>query len=152
VKQGNGDIRLRPAKLQDFDFAWSLYRKLMKPLTEELLKWNDKGQEGAIREALENDGTSVIVGDGSDAGWLRTIDGPDAIYLGHLNLQPSLQNRGVGTILMKEMCDTAGKQGKAVRLDVMKNNRARTFYERLGFRVIGQSDNKLSMEWRPVRN
>jgi ribosomal protein S18 acetylase RimI-like enzyme len=30
-------------------------------------------------------------------------------------------------------------------LDVMKNNRARFFYERLGFQVIGQSEHKLKM-------
>ena len=34
------DILLRPAGPEDLDFAWGLYRRLMKPLTEELLAWD----------------------------------------------------------------------------------------------------------------
>jgi ribosomal protein S18 acetylase RimI-like enzyme len=40
------------------------------------------------------------------------------------------------------------REGKCLTLDVMKNNRSRLLYERLGFRVIGQSENKLKMQWQ----
>jgi len=33
-------------------------------------------------------------------------------------------------------------------LDVMKNNRSRLLYERLGFHIIGQSEYKLNMQWQ----
>ena len=141
-------FQLRPACSVDFRFAWSLYRDLMKPLTVELLgRWNEPGQKRVVELALTQEGTSIIVIDGSDVGWLQVGESSDAIYLGQLYLAPELQNRGIGTAIVTELRDKARQAGKALTLDVMKNNRARFFYERLGFQVIGQSEYKLKMRW-----
>jgi ribosomal protein S18 acetylase RimI-like enzyme len=142
-------FQLRPAGSEDFRFAWSLYRDLMKPLTVELLgKWNEPGQKRVVELALVTKGTSIIVIDGLDAGWLQVGESPDSIYLGQLHLAPSLQNRGIGTAIVRELTDKARQAGKALTLDVMKNNRARLLYERVGFRVIGESEYKLKMRWQ----
>jgi len=142
-------FQLRPAGSEDFRFAWSLYRDLMKPLTVELLgRWNEPGQKRVVELALVTKGTSIIVIDGLDAGWLQVGESPDSIYLGQLHLAPSLQNRGIGTAIVRELTDKARQAGKALTLDVMKNNRARLLYERVGFRVIGESEYKLKMRWQ----
>jgi ribosomal protein S18 acetylase RimI-like enzyme len=91
-------------------------------------------------------GSSLI--DGSDAGWLHVSESPDSIYLGQLYLTPALQNRGIGTAIMKELKDRATQAGKALTLDVLKNNRARSLYERLGFRMVGEPEYKLNMRWQ----
>jgi ribosomal protein S18 acetylase RimI-like enzyme len=49
---------------------------------------------------------------------------------------------------VRELTDKARQAGKALTLDVMKNNRARLLYERVGFRVIGESEYKLKMRWQ----
>jgi ribosomal protein S18 acetylase RimI-like enzyme len=121
----------------------------MKPLTVELLGWwNESGQQSVVEVALKHEGTSIIVVDGLDAGWLHVIESADSIYLGQLYLAPSLQNRGIGTAIVRELRDKATQAGKAVTLDVMKNNRARSLYERLGFGVVGESEYKLKMRWQ----
>jgi ribosomal protein S18 acetylase RimI-like enzyme len=141
-------FRLRPAASEDFRFAWSLYRELMKPLTEEFMEWNEPRQEHVVELALAHKGTSIIVIDGLDTGWLQVSESPDSIYLGQLYLAPSLQNRGIGTAIVSELRDKARQAGKTLTLDVMKNNRARLLYERLGFRLIGESEYKLKMRWQ----
>src|SRR5207247_223885 len=141
-------FQLRPAGGEDFRFAWSLYRNLMKPLTVELLEWNEPGQKRVVELALAQKGTSIIVIDGLDAGWLQVDESPDSIYLGQLYLAPSLQNRGIGTAVVRELTDKAKQAGKALTLGVMNNNRARLLHERLGFRVIGESEYKLKMRWQ----
>jgi ribosomal protein S18 acetylase RimI-like enzyme len=142
-------FQLRPAASEDFQFAWSLYRSLMQPLTVELLgRWNDSGQQSVVEAALKHEGTSIIVVDGLDAGWLHVIESDDSIYLGQLYLAPSLQNRGIGTAIVRELRDKATQAAKALTLDVMKNNRARSLYERLGFGVVGESKYKLKMRWQ----
>ena len=139
-------FQLRSACSADFAFAWSLYRGLMKSLTVELLgRWNEPGQKRVVELALTQEGTSIVVIDGSDVGWLHVGELSGAIYLGQLYLAPELQNRGIGTAIVTELRDKAQQAGKALTLDVMKNNRARFFYERLGFQVIGQSEHKLKM-------
>jgi ribosomal protein S18 acetylase RimI-like enzyme len=142
-------FQLRGSCSADFGFAWSLYENLMKTLTVELIgRWNEPGQKRVVEQALTQEGTSIIVIAGSDGGWLHVAESSDAIYLGQLYLAPELQNRGIGTAIVTELRDKARTAGKALTLDVMKNNRARFFYERLGFQVIGQSEHKLKMRWQ----
>jgi ribosomal protein S18 acetylase RimI-like enzyme len=138
---------LRPATSGDFDFAWSLYRELMKPLTLELLAWNESGQRRTVEEALARQGASVIVVREARCGWLHVNETPGEICLGQLYLTPAWQGRGIGGTIIRDLSDRAQQSGKRFTLDVMKNNRARVLYERLGFRVVATSAYKLTMQW-----
>jgi ribosomal protein S18 acetylase RimI-like enzyme len=90
-------FKLRPANRDDFQFCWSLYCDLMKPLTMELLKyWNELGQRHVVEESLTDNGTSIIVVGGSAIGWLQIRETPAEIYLEQLYVMPSMQNRGIG--------------------------------------------------------
>jgi ribosomal protein S18 acetylase RimI-like enzyme len=142
-------FQLRPARSDDFRFAWSLYEELMKPLTEELLgRWNEPGQKEVVEMAIAREGTFIIVKDKSDVGWMQVIELPDSLYLGQLYVVPSWQNCGIGTAILRRLTDGVRELRKTLTLDVMKNNRSRLLYERLGFQVIGQSDYKLKMQWK----
>ncbi len=120
----------------------------MGPLTVELLgRWNETGQKHVVELALTQPGTSIIADDGSNIGWVQVVESPDTIYLGQLYVTPSSQNRGIGTAILRELTDKARREGKTLTLDVMKNNRSRALYERLGFRVIGEAEHKLKMQY-----
>jgi ribosomal protein S18 acetylase RimI-like enzyme len=142
-------VELRAARSTDFKFAWSLYEELMRPLTEELLgQWNEPGQKQVVEMALAQEGAFIIVQDELDAGWMQVIESPDGLYLGQIYVAPPFQNRGIGTTILWELIDKVRECSKILTLDVMKNNRSRLLYERLGFQVVGQSDYKLKMQWR----
>jgi uncharacterized protein len=140
-------LAFRRASSSDFQFCWSLYRDLMKPLTTELLEWNETGQRQVIEQSLTDSGTFIIVVRDTDIGWLQTRETPEEIYLGQLYVVPSMQSRGIGSAIIRQLCDRAHQEGKALSLDVMKNNRARLLYERFGFRTIGVSQYKNNMRW-----
>ena len=142
------NFELRRARDEDFEFAWSLYRELTKPLVEELLEWNDVRQAAVVEEALGLNGTSIIVVNGANAGWLQVRERPTEIYLGQLYITPEMQNHGIGTSLIRELRDRARIDKKPLTLDVMKNSRAREFYEKLEFCVTGESEYKLKMQWQ----
>jgi ribosomal protein S18 acetylase RimI-like enzyme len=141
-------FELRPVTGSDFQFCWQLYCDLMKPLTMELLDWNEAGQRSAIEHATTDSGTSIIVISGSDVGWLNVKETCDELYLGQLYVKPSMQNSGIGTAVIRQLCDKALREGRSLDLNVMKNNRARVLYERLGFKTIGSSKHKLDMRWQ----
>jgi ribosomal protein S18 acetylase RimI-like enzyme len=145
---GKLKFELRPVTGGDFQFCWLLYRDLMKPLTTELLEWNEAGQRRVIEQAMTDSGTSIITVSGSDIGWLQIEETCDELNLGQLYVMPSMQNCGIGTAVVRQLCDRALRESKALTLDVMKNNRARLLYERLGFDTIGSSEYKLNMRWR----
>jgi ribosomal protein S18 acetylase RimI-like enzyme len=146
---GNTTFQLRPVRTGDFQFVWSLYQELMKPLTVELLgRWNESGRKQVIELALAQRGTFIIVKNELNIGWMQVVESVDAIYLEQLYAIPSSQNHGIGTVILRGLTDEARQEGKGLTLDVMKNNRSRVLYERLGFRVIEQSEHKLKMRWK----
>ena len=140
---------LRPARREDFDFAWMLYRDSMEPLTVELLGWwNELAQVMVVREAMPHKGTSIITLDGTDIGWFQVLESRKTIYLGQIYIHPDIQNHGIGTVIVQSLVDRAKRENKVLSLDVMRNNRARALYERLGFRVANESEHKFEMQWQ----
>jgi hypothetical protein len=95
---GNSAFQLRPVRKDNFEFVWSLYRDLMKPLTVELLgRWNETGQKHVIELALAQARTFIIPGDELNISWVQVVEAPDFIYLRRLYVTPASQNRGVRT-------------------------------------------------------
>lgn len=65
----------------------------------------------------------------------------------HLYVEPALQNRGVGTALLDH-----AKRLRPARLELwvfQKNEAARRFYERRGFRLVRLTDGAGNMEEEP---
>lgn len=63
-----------------------------------------------------------------------------------IQLLPEFQGHGIGTALLQRELRFADARGLPVRLQVLRENRARTLYERLGFRVCGETDTHFLME------
>ena len=141
------DFQIREPTESDLEFAWTLYRDLMKPLTEEMLAWDERRQKDVVANAMSDAGTSIVTIDGTRIGWFQIQDRPDALQLAQLYIEPRNQNQGIGTEIIRVLRKRALHQGKPVKLEVMINNRARVLYERLGFRAIGRSKYKIEMQW-----
>lgn len=74
-------------------------------------------------------------------GMIQLFDHPDAIEVGELQIQPSHQNRGIGTCVLRGIIASAQAQQKKVSLTVaLKNDKAFRLYQRLGFRRVNQSE------------
>ena len=140
-------ITLRPITLSDLDFAWNLYRQSMKPLTEALMEWVDERQKQVVERDVVSGEASIIVQDGHDRGWLRVRESIDGLELCQLYVTLEVQNRGIGTVIVERLIGEARRKGKKLNLEVVKNNRARRLYERLGFVPAGESEYKLRMTW-----
>jgi ribosomal protein S18 acetylase RimI-like enzyme len=132
---------------QDFAFCWSTYREAMKPLIAGLMQWDEVSQQRGIREALSDEDASILVAGDVDAGWLHVIETRRDIHLSHLYLAPDHRNRGLGTKFLRWMGERATRKDKTFTLEVLKNNRARELYERLGFRSIETSPLKYTMQF-----
>lgn len=125
--------RIRP---DDFDFCWPLYRDSLQPLSAGVFAWDDEAQKRRVREALGDEGASILQAGGGDAGWLHCAETRYAIHLGHLYLLPTKRNHGLGSGFLTWMSDRARRKGKEFTLDVLENNPALALYERLGFKPV----------------
>lgn len=88
----------------------------------------------------------VIIVDGVEAGYLSIEDKGEFWYIDAIAIVPKYQKRGVGTAVLEAVLADAGRL--PVRLNVLHINRAKTLYERLGFRTILDDTRRQIMEWR----
>jgi ribosomal protein S18 acetylase RimI-like enzyme len=94
---------------------------------------------GASHDVIELDGQPVgrLIVDGQ-SGQIQCVD---------ISLLPQWRNGGIGTAVMRSLLDECAVQQKSCVLYVLKTNRARNFYDRMGFRVEGDTGTHFLMKW-----
>ena len=96
-----------------------------------------------VRGELDGSVTSVVQVDGVDAGRLRVVRHDSLVEIAGLQLLPDQQSRGVGRVVVSGVVAQARADGLPVELGVEKDNpRARAFWERCGFRYVGEDDSE----------
>jgi len=109
--------------------------------------WDEEPRRREAAEDSVNPGASVIVVGAIDAGILIVERLPTEVHLLMLCLLPSHQGRGVGCALVSALQGEAEARRVPLRLDVLKVNPARRFYERLGFGVEEESEYFFHMQY-----
>ena len=90
---------------------------------------------------------SIILRDELMIGRMLIDRRDEEIYLVDITLLAEHRGDGIGASLIRDLQREASAAGKAVRLRVMKTNRAVSFYERLGFSKVNESSTHFQMEW-----
>ena len=90
---------------------------------------------------------NIIEADGTSVGFLCCTVHLDHFFLSEIQLLPTAQGNGIGTELIKREQGKATELGLPIRLRVLKANRARMLYQRLGFRETGDDATHIFMEW-----
>jgi ribosomal protein S18 acetylase RimI-like enzyme len=138
-------IDLRPATPADEAFVNRLTRDVMRGYVE--ATWPDD----AARERYYEQNrfvlatTRIIRCDGADVGRVSLTRGADAWVVDEIHLLPSHQSRGIGAEVLKRILDEAGAVPVPVELHVLKVNPAKALYDRLGFRVYREDDERFHM-------
>ncbi len=92
--------------------------------------------------------TAVVELYGERVGRLRIRRTPDSIELCGIQLRPDVQNRGIGTAIIRGLQAEAAAAAVPLDLGVDKNNLdARRLYDRLGLTKIGESDTEDKLRW-----
>ena len=143
---GKRSPQLREATQADRDFLWGVQRRAMRPVVEATWGWDEAFQARHFAERFATVDWFIVSVDGADVGALRfTVQG-DHVFLANVALLPEHQGRGIGTQLVNIVLEEANRLNLSVRLQVLKANRARRLYERLGFQVYGESETHVLME------
>ena len=132
---------LRPATQADRDYLYRLNETTMRDhVVATWGAWDDAFQQKLFANRFDPENRSIIQIAGESAGMLRVVRSPEAIDVGIL-LDPAYQRRGIGTALLTSLIEEAANSGRTMTLQVLKvNSQARALYERLGLRVIEETD------------
>ena len=99
--------------------------------------------EKALKEQVQKKHQFILVYNaGVPIGFASYSETEPGIYKLHkIYLLPLQQGRGTGKFVIEQVVDDITPKGAtALRLNVNRNNKARAFYEKLGFEIIGTED------------
>lgn len=134
--------------MEDYAFALALYLQSTKPLLIALGRWDEGKILSRFAGGFRLDQISMLSSAGADIGWIQVSETTEEIHVDQLHLIENARNHGIGTSLIVELQDRANAIDKALALNVIRGNRARQLYERLGFRTVGGDDEKIRMVWQ----
>lgn len=90
----------------------------------------------------------IILIDCKNAGRLVINRTSTHLVIEEIVLVPAWRGLGIGAAVLQRVFGEAAARRRPVHASVGKGGRARSFFERLGFVRIGETDSRLEMEWR----
>jgi ribosomal protein S18 acetylase RimI-like enzyme len=152
-------LSFRPIAETDLPFLTDLYASTRD---EELapVPWTEAEKQAFLRQQFEaqhhhymtyyGDADFLVVEkDGAPIGRLYIVRWPAEHRIVDIALVPDWRGRGIGTAVLRDLCEEAGEAGKAVSIHVECYNPALRLYRRLGFAQVEDKGVYLLMEWRP---
>jgi len=140
------DLKLRSAdQAGDQHFIFRCYEAGMRQHIEWAWGWDATTQREGFWRNLPLSGFLIIERNECPAGMLFVEVTNDAHVLRMIVLDPRFQNLGLGSHLIQAEINRAHGSGKVLLLTVIKSNRAKALYERLGMSVVGEAPRTLSM-------
>ncbi|MFC9690180.1 GNAT family N-acetyltransferase [Kribbella sp. NPDC056951] len=146
---------LRPATLDDVDFLLDVSIEASRdqgrlPAAADEPGWREGYLDLARRQISDGPSTtSVIELDGRPVGRLRVTREAARIELNGIQLDPSVQGRGIGTAIIRQLQQEAADRGVPLDLGVERDNpNARRLYDRLGFLQYAEDDREDKLRWR----
>jgi ribosomal protein S18 acetylase RimI-like enzyme len=103
-------------------------------------RWYEMAYPGADHQ--------LIMVDAQPVGRILVFRESDAYRLVDIALLSGFRGRGIGTQLLRDLIDKSGKEGLPLRLQVLKSNRARHLYQRLGFVETGDDGMYCQMQMK----
>jgi len=134
----------RPATRWDHAFLEEAHVAALGPVALVGYGWTAERLRSQFHREISLDHCWVISAEGSRAGYVSIEDKSSHWYIDAIAIVPRFQRRGVGGAVMQGVLAEA----RCVRLTVLLVNRARSLYQRLGFRVISGDRQRELMEWR----
>jgi GNAT superfamily N-acetyltransferase len=113
-------------------------------------RWDDAEQRALFAPSFDLRTHRVLVSGGADVGILAVEAHVDRVQLARLFLLPSAQGRGLGGRVVEALLAFARASDLPLALTVLHANpRARRFYERRGFRAVGETSTHVHLEAEP---
>ncbi|HKP86849.1 MAG TPA: GNAT family N-acetyltransferase [Blastocatellia bacterium] len=152
-------VTFRPVRPDDEPFLYKLYCgtrsedlagiELNSPQQEVLLKMQFLAQQHSYKAQYPKADHDIILLDGRPIGRVMVERGPAENRGVDIALLPEYRSSGIGGAIIQDLLDEAGRAGKPFRIQVVKSNRAKRLYDRLGFSEVADTGTHYVMERIP---
>jgi ribosomal protein S18 acetylase RimI-like enzyme len=141
------NFTLRPFSSDDQSFLFQLYADTRQeelasfgwpPAQQEIfLRMQFNAQQHWYEMAYSGADHRLVLVNGQPVGRILVFRESDAYRLVDIALISAYRSQGIGTQLLRDLIDKSAGEGLPVRLQVLKSNRARHLYQKLGFAETG---------------
>ena len=143
------EYSFRDCTLEDFGFLFDLKKQNFKWYVDKICGWEDKEQKQRLKQDLNKylEDKRIILINNEMAGIyvVHTTENGD-LFINEISLLKEYQNKGIGRKILEEQLKENHKKGIRTVLQVFKDNPAKKLYERLGFKVYGETETHYQME------
>ena len=154
-------LAVRPAPPLDEIFLYELYAAVSAPefvlapisatQKEHLMRMQFRGQMSTYAQIYTNSCYHIVLLDGKPVGRLWVAPSDTDFRLVDIAIHPSLQSKGIGTVLIQRLQQEATKARLPIHCCVFRfNPGSLRFHQRLGFSIVREDQMYYHLEWRPV--
>jgi len=142
---------LRIATNNDCDYLYSLLTITMKQYYIETYgEWNDKVEHAYFDKSFKDNKYQIISYKGHDVGCLVIKYNQDEIFIIEFQILPKYQNKGIGSMVLKNIIKESEKLKFPIKLEVLKSNvKAQKLYQRMYFIKSGESKSHITLIRNP---
>ena len=146
------NLRLRKATADDSEFAYQTKKAAFRMYADRVCWWDEDEQRQLHKRRFSAQDFQVIQVGNIDVGILSLVRQPDCIKVYQLFILPKHQSRGIGAACIKCVIKVGTASKLPIQLQVLKvNSRAFMFFQKFGFRRIGETDIHILMKRIPDR-
>jgi len=95
------------------------------------------------------EGSFLIMLFDQKVGSLKCKETIETVEILQLQVHPDFQGKGIGRSTLEKMIESVKNKNQDLTLKVLKENPAKTLYERAGFITIGEDSLEFFMKWIP---
>lgn len=140
------EITFHQAREGDFEFLWELHKATMKIYVDETWGWDEEFQKKYFNTQFDPIAIELIIYKNTKIGAIEIRERDRVLYISNFKILPRFRNKGIGTIILKELIKTSDNKQKPMKLQVLKVNPARQLYIRSGFKTFGNTETHFIME------
>lgn len=143
-------VTFRKCREDDLEFIVNLKEQCFKWYIEKIYGWELETQIQFTKDEMSAylDDMRIIMVNGKEIGlFTYWIDATGDVCLGMYALMPEFQNKGVGSQILQDVLTKY--KARRIYLKTYRENPARNFYQRLGFKKYGETKTHWLMERLP---
>jgi ribosomal protein S18 acetylase RimI-like enzyme len=152
----NDRIELRPVKMPDDDnLLKAIYygtrddtQMLPEEFRETFLLMQYEAQKAHYSQHFNDAHHYIVTYNGKDAGRYWAEYRESEIRVIDIALLDEFRGSGIGSAVLRDTMKQAAESGRPCTLHAMQDSRELNFYEKLGFRIIGEEGMHRLMEWK----
>lgn len=110
--------------------------------------WDKKLQDGFFAEGWKRSPHQIVLWNDLPVGVVSFGEVEDHHYIYEIQILPEYQGRGIGTQFLRERIEAARTAGKSLKLQLLRENKAKHLYVRMGFVPFEENEIDIKMEWR----